>query len=111
MRSSLVRAAAAFVVAVSAGVPTATWAQVPESTDPIKIALFDWTSVNINAKILGGILEKLGYTVEYPTGDYLSSLTTSLTNGDVTVGIEYWDTTAGEPMKAPAATGQTERRG
>ena len=82
-----------------------------ELNDPIKIALFDWTSVNINAKILGGILEKLGYTVEYPTGDYLSSLTTSLTNGDVTVGVEYWDTTAGEAMKASEATGQTERLG
>ncbi len=30
----------------------------PKSTDPIKIALFDWTSVNVNAKILGGILDK-----------------------------------------------------
>ena len=64
MRSSVVRAAAAVAVTFFAGVPTTTWAQVPESTDPIKIALFDWTSVNINAKILGGILEKLGYTVE-----------------------------------------------
>ena len=58
--------------------------QAPESNDPIKIALFDWTSVNLNAKIIGGILEKLGYTVEYPTADYLSSLTTGLTNGDLT---------------------------
>ncbi|MCB2136925.1 MAG: ABC transporter substrate-binding protein [Rhodobacteraceae bacterium] len=86
-------------------------ASAQESTDPIKIALFDWTSVNINAKVLGGILERLGYTVEYPTGDYLSSLTTSLTNGDVTVGVEYWDTTAGEAMAASEATGQTERLG
>ena len=82
-----------------------------ESNDPIKIGLFDWTSVNINSKVLGGILEKLGYTVEYPTGDYLSSLTTSLTNDDMTVGLEYWDTTAGEAMKASDATGQTERLG
>ena len=82
-----------------------------ESSDPIKIALFDWTSVNINAKILGGILEKLGYTVEYPTGDYLSSLTTGLTTGDLTLGVEFWDTTAGEAMAASEATGQTERLG
>lgn len=82
-----------------------------ESSDPIKIALFDWTSVNLNAKILGGILEKLGYTVEYPTADYLSSLTTSLTTGDLTIGVEYWDTTAGEAMTAAEATGQTERLG
>ena len=44
--------------AVSLLTPTA-YAQAPESNDPIKIALFDWTSVNLNAKIMGGILEKL----------------------------------------------------
>ena len=103
--------AAAVALAIIAGAPSGAAAQVPESTDPIKIALFDWTSVNLNAKILGGILEKLGYTVEYPTGDYLSSLSTGLTNGDLTVGVEYWDTTAGEAMKASEATGQTERLG
>jgi glycine betaine/proline transport system substrate-binding protein len=86
-------------------------AAAPESNDPIKIALFDWTSVNLNAKILGGILEKLGYTVEYPTADYLSSLTTGLADGDLTVGMEFWDTTAGEAMKASDATGQTEKLG
>jgi glycine betaine/proline transport system substrate-binding protein len=47
---------------LAAGLPPAHAA--PESTDPIKIALFDWTSVNLNAKILGTILTKLGYTVE-----------------------------------------------
>ena len=103
--------AAAAAAALLAGAPSGVFAQVPESTDPIKIALFDWTSVNLNAKILGGVLEKLGYTVEYPTADYLSSLTTGLTNGDITVGVEYWDTTAGEAMKASEATGQTERLG
>jgi glycine betaine/proline transport system substrate-binding protein len=99
-------------------IAAATWclggvanAAAPESNDPIKIALFDWTSVNLNAKILGGILEKLGYTVEYPTADYLSSLTTGLTNGDLTVAMEFWDTTAGEAMKASDATGETEKLG
>jgi len=99
------------LAALAATALTPMTAQAVESNDPIKIALFDWTSVNINAKILGGILEKLGYTVEYPTGDYLSSLTTGLTNGDITVGVEYWDTTAGEAMKASDATGQTEKLG
>src|SRR5882757_3367380 len=97
--------------ALLAVAPGTALAGAPESNDPVKIALFDWTSVNINAKILGGILEKLGYTVEYPTADYLSSLTTGLTNGDLTVGMEYWDTTAGEAMKASDGTGQTERLG
>ena len=76
-------------VAVGIGAARPAAAEVPESNDPIKIALFDWTSVNLNAKILGGILKKLGYNVEYPTADYLSSLTTGLTNGDLDVGLEY----------------------
>lgn len=107
-----------FVLAVltavgSAVVPCATvvHAAVPESADPIKIALFDWTSVNLNGKILGTILERLGYTVEYPTADYLSSVTTGLTTGDLTITMEMWDTSAGEAMKASDATGLTERLG
>lgn len=83
----------------------------PESKDPVKIALFDWTGVNLNAKIMGGIMEKAGYKVEYPTADYLSSLTTGLTTGDLTVGVEFWDTTAREAMVASDATGKTERLG
>ena len=84
-RTSRLAAGALALAAATFLVPAAN-AAAPESSDPIKIALFDWTSVNLNAKILGGILEKLGYTVEYPTADYLSSLTTGLTNGDLTVG-------------------------
>ena len=110
-RTTSCRGALFALAALAATALSPIAANAVESSDPIKIALFDWTSVNLNAKILGGILEKLGYTVEYPTGDYLSSLTTSLTNGDVTVGVEYWDTTAGEAMKASEATGQTERLG
>jgi glycine betaine/proline transport system substrate-binding protein len=56
-------------VAVAAPILAPSSAGAVESNDPIKIVLFDWTSVNLNAKILGGVLEKLGYTVEYPTGD------------------------------------------
>ena len=111
MRITRRLAAAGVAAALALAIGGAASAAVPESKDPIKIALFDWTSVNINAKILGGILQKLGYKVEYPTADYLSSLTTGLTNGDLTVGLEFWDTTAGEAMKASDATGQTERLG
>ncbi|MGQ0457788.1 MAG: ABC transporter substrate-binding protein [Hyphomicrobium sp.] len=104
-------AAGTCVAMLFAASASPTVAAKAESPDPIKIALFDWTSVNLNAKILGGILKKLGYNVEYPTGEYLSSLTTGLTTGDLTLAMEYWDTTAGEAMKASDATGQTERLG
>src|SRR3546814_13107711 len=81
--------AAAITLGLAAGgfaIPAA--ADVPESTDPIKIALFDWTSVTINANILGTILTELGYNVEYLTADYLYSLTTGLPTGDTTNGLE-----------------------
>ena len=111
-RSNLRTMAAGLALAVATGLGgVAARAGVPESTEPIKIALFDWTSVNLNAKIIGGILTKLGYTVEYTTADYLSSITTGLTTGDLTLGVEYWDTTAGEAMKAGDATGKVERLG
>ena len=109
-RLKITAAAAALAVGLGFGA-TSAQAEAPESTDPIKIALFDWTSVNLNAHILGDILTKLGYNVEYVTADYLSSLTTGLTNGDLTVAMEHWDTTAGEAMAASEATGQTERLG
>lgn len=109
-KTSLMTVAAMALAAAALPTPPARAASV-ESNDPIKIALFDWTSVNLNAKIMGGILEKLGYTVEYPTGDYLSSLTTGLTNGDLTLGMEFWATTAGEAMKASDATHQTVNLG
>lgn len=101
----------AIALAMASSCVAAAHAEAPESSDPIKVALFDWTSVNLNAKIYGGILEKLGYTVEYPTADYLSSLTTGLTNGDLTIGMEFWATTAGESMAASDATGLTENLG
>ena len=96
---------------IAAAHPERAVAGAPESQDPIKIALFDWTSVNINANILGDIYKKLGYNVEYVTADYLSSLTTGLTNGDIDVIMEEWDTTAQEAMRASDATGKTENLG
>lgn len=84
---------------------------VPESPDPIKIAMFDWTSVNINATILSQILIGQGYNVELVTSDYLSSLQTGLQTGDLTIGMEFWDTTAGEAMAAADASGKTEKLG
>lgn len=86
-------------------------AEVPESKDPIKIAMFDWTSQVLNSRIIGGIYEKLGYKVEYVTADYLASIATGLRTGDLTLGMEYWDTTGIEAMREADASGQTENLG
>ncbi len=103
---------AALALALGAGftaMPAA--AQSPESSDPIKIALFDWTSVNLNATILSKILKSYGYNTELVTSDYLASIQTGLRTGDLTIGMEYWDTTAREAMADADASGQTENLG
>ena len=66
--------AAALAVAVcgflAAAYPERAVAGAPESQEPIKIALFDWTSVNVNANILGDIYKKLGYKQKSPTSSF-----------------------------------------
>ena len=44
---------------------------VPESTDPIKLAINEWTGQHITTYIAGEILTRMGYKVEYVTaGSY-----------------------------------------
>src|SRR6185295_860522 len=86
-------------------------AEVPESTDPIKIANFDWTGAVLNTKILAKILESYGYKVEIVNADYLASIGTGLPSGDLALGLEYWDTTAKEAMAEADKTGKTENLG
>lgn len=103
---------AALALALGAGfgvVPAA--AEAPESSDTIKIALFDWTSVNLNATLLAKILKSYGYNTELVTSDYLASIQTGLRTGDLTIGMEYWDTTGREAMADADASGQTENLG
>jgi glycine betaine/proline transport system substrate-binding protein len=90
--------------------PLASRAEV-ESKDPIKIALFDWTSVNLNAKILGGILESLAIRSNIQPPTIFRASPPGLTNGDLTVGMEYLGHHRGEAMKASDQTKQTERLG
>ena len=86
-------------------------AEVPESTDPIKIANMDWTSAVLNTKIMEVILKQYGYNVEVVNADYLASVSAGIPTGDLTLGLEYWDTTAGEAMAEADKTGTVERLG
>ena len=113
MKETFRRSAFGAAIVLGLGVSTtpASAQSLPESTDSIKIAMFDWTSVNLNATILAQVLKAKGYNVELVTSDYLSSLQTGLQTGDLSIGMEFWDTTAGEAMAAADASGKTERMG
>ncbi|WP_439813772.1 ABC transporter substrate-binding protein [Zavarzinia sp. CC-PAN008] len=109
MRSFVLAAGLATLLS-SVGFGATAWAAAPESQEPIKIGVHDWTGQRITATIAGTMLEKLGYKVEYVPIDYLTALT-AMETGDITFVSEQWDTTAAEVMAKADASGKTERLG
>lgn len=106
MLRTLSRIALAGVVSMAAGTASAA----PESKDPIKITLNDWTGQLISAHIMGEILKKEGYNVEYVPADYLAQFS-GMGTGDLTVAAEVWATTAQEALDAAVKTGGVENVG
>ena len=99
MRTILMSAAFAACLAVPAA--------AQESSDPIKLTLHDWTGQLITTEIMGEVLKKAGYNVEYVQADYLAQFA-GLETGDLHVAMEMWETTGRDAMDASTATGKTE---
>lgn len=74
---------------------TALAQSVPESTDPIKVVLNDWTGQLVSAKIAGELLSEMGYSVEYVSAGALPQLV-GLANGNLHVQPEVWDNNVGD---------------
>ena len=85
-------------------------AQAQESTDPIKLTLHDWTGQLITTNLMGEILKKAGYSIEYVQADYLAQFA-GLETGDLHVAMEMWETTGRDAMDEATATGQVENLG
>ncbi len=92
----------ASVMALGAGI-----AGAQESSDPIKLTLHDWTGQLITTQLMGDVLQKAGYNVEYVQADYLAQFA-GLETGDLHVAMEMWETTGREAMDAATATGNVE---
>lgn len=82
----------------------------PESKDPIKLTLHDWSGQLITTNIMAEVLKKAGYNVELVQADYLAQFT-GLKTGDVHVAMEMWETTGREAMDEATATGLVENIG
>ncbi len=104
----LPRIAATCLMLASAGLAAPAIAQ--ESTDPIKLTLHDWTGQLITTQLMGEVLKKAGYSVEYVQADYLAQFA-GLESGDLHVAMEIWETTGREAMDAATATGKVENIG
>ncbi|HWL72084.1 MAG TPA: ABC transporter substrate-binding protein [Geminicoccus sp.] len=105
LRHLLLSAAVALPMALAGGNAGAV-----ESNDPIKLTLHDWTGQLITTRIMGSVLQKAGYNVEYVQADYLAQFA-GLKTGDLHVAMEIWETTGREAMDEATATGQVENLG
>lgn len=98
-------ALSAALLATTAGVSLAQ-----ESTEPIKLTLHDWTGQLITTEIMGEVLKKAGYNVEYVQADYIAQFA-GLKTGDLHVAMEIWETTGRDAMDEATGTGQVENLG
>ncbi len=100
----LVAAAGAVALGLAVAGPAA--GEVPESKDPIKLTLHDWTGQYITVNIMKRVLEEMGYNVELVQADYIAQFA-GLESGDLHIAMEMWETTGKQAMEASLATGNT----
>ena len=99
---------AAIAVAWLPGAASA--AQVPESTEPIKLAINEWTGQHITTHIAGEILKRMGYNVEYVTAGYFPQMQ-AMQDGTVTASLEIWSNNIGDHYHKASSTGKVLRIG
>lgn len=83
----------------------ASAADFPETDKPIRLTLNDWTGQNVSTRIMGGVLEEMGYDVDYVQASYMAQFT-GLKSGDLHVAMEIWETTAKTLMEEAVASGR-----
>ena len=83
---------------------------VPESTDPIKLAINEWTGQHITTYIAGEILKRMGYNVEYVTAGSFPQAT-ALADGSLAATLEIWDNNMGDIFPKEIAAGHIEAIG
>jgi len=107
-RNSLTAAVAGAAFAVGIALSgTASAQSVPETDEPIKLAMNEWTGQHISTAVAGEVLKRMGYNVEYVTAGYYPQLT-ALADGDLDASLEIWSSNIGEGFDVAMATGNIE---
>ena len=87
-------AALAATMVISAG-GIAQAGNVPESTDPIKVINNDWTGQLFSTAIVGGLLEEMGYNIEYVSAGALPQHP-GIAQGNLHLQTEVWTNNVGD---------------
>lgn len=98
------RILAASTVVMAMASSAVVTAQTAESTDPIRIAVNEWTGQVLSANITGAILKKMGYTVDLVTASALPQLA-AIAQGELDLNPEVWDNSVTEAYTDGLASG------
>ncbi len=103
-RLTLAVSAAAFAASLGmAG--TAKAGGMPESDEPIRLAMNEWTGQHISTHVAGEVLKMMGYNVEYVTAGYYPQMA-ALRDGTVTATMELWSSNIGDHYTDALASGK-----
>lgn len=94
--------AAAAALFISAQAPLA--AGVPESPDPIRVVLNDWTGQHFSAKVTGELLKKMGYNVEFVSAGTVPQIA-GMAQGNLHIQPEFWTNNVGDIYPKALETG------
>ncbi|OED36149.1 glycine/betaine ABC transporter substrate-binding protein [Chromatiales bacterium (ex Bugula neritina AB1)] len=100
LTASAIVAAAMFVTGGVAGA-----AGIPESDEPIKVILNDWTGQHFSTKVAGGLLEKMGYNIEYVSAGALPQHA-GLAQGNLHLQTEVWSNNVGDLYPKAVESGE-----
>ena len=78
--------------------------------EPIKLAINEWTGQHISTHVVGQILERAGYKVEYVTAGYYPQMT-AIRDNTVSATLEIWSSNIGEHYAKAVDSGQVEELG
>ncbi len=85
-------------------------AAAPESADPIKIAINEWTGQHISAHIAGAALKKMGYNVEFVTAGAVPQFA-AISQGNLHLQPEVWSNNVGDVYPKAVASGDIVKVG
>lgn len=75
-----------------------------DSSDPIKIAVNEWTGQHVSAHISGSVLQAAGYTVEYVTAGAVPQFA-AIAQGNLHLQPETWGNNVGDIYPNSVANG------
>ena len=107
MKTKFLAAVAAGALAFGLAIGNAAAGNVPESDDPIRVVVNDWTGQHISTYIAGTLLKKMGYNVEYVTAGALPQHP-GLAQGNLHLQTEVWTNNVGDIYPKAVDSGDIE---